>query len=587
MGESGERTGLPGFDRRFLESHEDFTVIGTGALGGKAEGLAALKRQLGARWPAAAHPQFEACVPRLTVLATDVFERFMDENALWGLVGAADDERLAHAFLRASLPAGVVGDLRGLVEGVRQPLAVRSSSLLEDAADEPRAGAYVTKMLPNHQLDAEGRFRALVEAVKLVWASTWFAAARAGLDLQAYRARERMAVVIQEVVGRRHGERFYPDVSGVARSWNFWAAGGARPEDGVASLALGLGRTIVEGGAAWHYSPARPRARPAAGRDLLRSTQTRFWAVHMGAPPPWNPLSEAEWLVQAGLPEAEQDGVLDALASTWDPQAERLRPGTAAAGPRVLDFAPLLELERPPLNAALQELLRVGEAVQGGPAEVEFALTLDPARAPPARLGFLQLRPVETAGAAVSLSEADLRAPDLLVACEGVLGRSARAELHDVVWLRPAAFDLAHARRMAEEVGALGAQLAAQGRPWLLLGAGRWGSADPWLGVPVRWEQVAGARAVVEVALGEGGPEPSQGSHFFHNLVSRGAAWFSVGPGGAGFVDWDWLEAQPAQAGSERVRHVSTRAPLRLEVDGRAGRGVVRRAPDAPGRDGA
>ena len=572
---------FPGFDRRFFESREDFSVIGSGSLGGKALGLASIQRMLEAEWRAADHPDFEVVIPRLTVLATDHFDRFMHENALWEIARSGEaDERIAHAFQRANLPADVVGDLRALVEGVRQPLAVRSSSLLEDALGRPFAGVYATKMTPNDALDPATRFRRLTEAIKFVWASTFFAGARDYLAVTGEAAEEKMAVVIQEVVGRRHGERFYPDIAGVARSWNFYAGTGARPEEGVVSLALGLGKTIVDGGLAWSYAPSRPRANPPVGsaRELLKVTQTKFWAVRMGKPPEYDPVAETEYLVQAELPDAEADGVLPPLVSTYDAASDRLTPGAGGEGARVLTFAPLLVLEQLGLNAVLREMLALAERTLRAPAEIEFAITLEDGRSPAGRVGFLQARPLLAGGDGVEVGEAALSAPGVVVGSGSVLGNGLTDGLADVVYLRREAFRFADSRRIAQDVEAINHRLVAEGRGYVLIGFGRWGSSDPWLGLPVRWAQISGARAIVEASLPHAQADPSQGSHFFHNLTSFGVSYFTIRPSEPQAVDWAWLDAQPPAAETQFVRHVRLATPLRVEVDGRSGRGVIRTA---------
>ena len=348
---------LARYSRAGFGTRERFTRIGNGPAGGKAAGLLRLLGGLAKAFPEGRFGPLEVTVPSFTVVAANWFDAFLAENGLPGNVEARDNE-IALSFLRGALPVGLVGDLRALMEEAKAPLALRSSSLLEDALEHPFAGVYGTKMTPNDALDADRRFSRMAEAIKLVWASTFFGAAR------AYRARigasgERMAVIVQEVVGRRHGPRHYPDVSGVARSLAFWRFGGAAPEDGIGQLALGLGRTIVEGEPAFTFCPARPAAMPPYGsaEELLRETQARFWAVRMGEPPEYDPTRETEYLVHAALDDAEQDGTLRLTASTLDPSSERLVPGVGRAGPRVLTFAPLLAHGELPLAPLVRELL--------------------------------------------------------------------------------------------------------------------------------------------------------------------------------------------------------------------------------------
>jgi hypothetical protein len=575
------------FDRRFLESDADFSVIGTGELGGKAKGLAFIRRILAERCPPGTFRDIEISIPRLAVVATDVFVQFMERNRLYDVaLSGPPDERIAHAFLKAELPPLVLGDLRAAIDRTHTPLAVRSSSLLEDALNHPFAGIYATKMIPNNQPDAASRFARLVEAIKFIYASTFFAEARSYRQaIGQPSAEEQMAVIIQEVVGRRHGNRFYPDFSGVIRTYNFYPTGPARPEDGVVSLALGLGKTIVDGGRTWCYSPAYPSHGPPYGsvRDMLSNTQTAFWAVNLGQAP-YDPVSEIEYLIQADLTDAEYDGVLDRLASTYDPESDRLIIGTGRRGPRVINFAPLLELDDIPLNPLIQHIATICREAVGADVEIEFAMTLDDrarpgpgdtATRPPHRFGFLQLRPTQLAEEAVEVPDELLRSPRVLVYADLVLGNGARNDLTDVVYVRPETFSAAQTRRIAAELELINRELVAARRPYLLIGFGRWGSSDPWLGIPVNWGQISGARVIVEATLPQMNVEPSQGSHFFHNMTSFRVPYLTVRHDGPGRIDFSFLDRLSAEKETDLVRHVRTPAPLEVRVNCRIGRGLV------------
>lgn len=568
------------FDRRFFDGRESFTLVGSGDVGGKAHGLAFVRDTIAAAIEPADFPAVTVSIPTLTVLGTDAFDTFLADNDLRGLVESEpSDARLAHAFQRGSLPTPLLGDLRALVEQVHTPLAVRSSSRLEDALQHPMAGVYATKMIPNNQLDADTRFQKLVEAIKFVYASTFFAAARSAAAAAGQSSRdEKMAVILQEVVGRRHGARFYPDISGVARSYNFYPTGPMRPEEGVLSLALGLGKTIVDGGVTWSCSPAHPRVVPPFGspRDLLRGTQSQFWAVNMGEPPAYDPVAETEYLVQASIAEAEADGVLRWSASTYDQAADRLVTGIGRHGPRALTFAPILQQEQVPLVALVRALLAACEARLGGAVEIEFAMTLERGLPPAARFGFLQVRPMAVASELVEVPAASLADPDALVASPRVLGNGTLDGVCDIVHLRRDGFDPAATRDIAAQLEGLDRELRAARRPYLLIGFGRWGTTDERLGVPVVWGQIAGARAIVEAALPGLYAEPSQGSHFFHNVTSFRVFYFTVDEAAGGTIRWDRLEAQPAVRETRFLRHLALARPLRIEVDGRTGRGVVR-----------
>ncbi|NIP83473.1 MAG: hypothetical protein GWM90_31295 [Gemmatimonadetes bacterium] len=575
---------VPRFDRRFFESDAVFSRIGEGGLGGKAEGLVRIRSALASRLGGRVDG-IEVGIPRVVVLATGAFDAFMKRNGLYdAALGGSSDERLAHAFQTADLPSELLGDLRAVAEEVTRPLAVRSSSLLEDALERPFAGIYETKMIPNNQPDAAARFQRLVEAIKLVYASTFFRGARtyrraAGIDDRD----EKMAVMIQEIVGERHGDRFYPHLSAVCRSYSYYPIGRSKPEDGVVSLALGLGKTIVDGGLCWSYSPERPKApRPFAGvQEMLQETQSRFWAVNMGRPPAYDPIAETEYLVEGDLADAEYDGTLRYLASTYDPASDRLRPGTGTDGPRVLDFAPLLQLRERPLNELVKALLETAEETLGREVEIELAMVLPPSRSAPARAGFVQVRPMMAPRETVELPADALRDERLLLSSERAMGNGVEDRIRDIVYVKPDDFEARHTPAIAAELERWNRELLAAGRPYLLLGFGRWGSSDPWLGIPVTWGQVAGARVIVEATLPAMDVEPSQGSHFFHNLSSSGVLYFTVrhdrGPG----IDWDWLARREPVAETRWLRHVRTDASLEVRVDGRTGRGLVR----LPGED--
>ena len=570
---------LPRFDRSFFEGPESFTLIGSGHLGGKASGLLDAHRALADRPDGLRLAELEIEVPTLAVIGTDVFDAFLDQNGLRGRDWLPDsDRRIAQAFQKASLPAAVSGDLWALVRRVHQPLAVRSSSLLEDALEHPLAGVYATKMIPNAAPDAETRFRRLSEAIRFVYASTFFAAAR------AYRRTigqgedgEKMAVIVQEVVGRRHGPRFYPDLSGVARSVNFYAVAPARREDGIASLALGLGKTIVDGGRSWTYCPLRPAA-PAPFNSVgerLDLSQRSFWAVNMGSAP-YDPVSEDEHLCEGTLDEARLDGTLAHAASTFDGRRERFVPG-AGEGPLSLDFAPLLHFGGLHFNESVRGLLRLFEERHGAPVELELALTL-PEGGRPARLGFLQVRPMMAAGSGLVVTEDELAGPGVLVASRHALGDGLVEGLSDVIYVKPAAFDVTRTVAIAAEVEQANRALLEAGRGALLVGFGRWGTSDRFLGIPVDWTQVSAARVFVEASLPGFHADMSQGAHFFHNLLGLKIPYLAV-PAGVGQVDFAALDALPAEFDGQAVRHVRVPGGFEARVDGRSGRAVVRRFP--------
>ena len=572
---------LPRFDRHFWDGTFRFTRIGKGSLGGKANGLVGIKDLLSEKVDRAAFPAFTIEVPTMAVIGTRFFDEFMTRNRLGDLAfEEMSDNHIGHAFQQAELPVELLGDLRALIEQVKTPLAIRSSSLLEDALERPFAGVYATKMIPNNQFDPDTRFRKLLEAIKLVYASTCLEKARDYIATTGHHPREeKMAVIIQEVVGRQHGDRFYPEVSGVARSVNFYPSFPARPEDGVASLALGLGKTIVDGGIAWTFSPAFPKRPPpfTSTEEMLRNTQTEFWAVNMGVPPEYDAVNEAEHLALAGLSEAAADEVLHQVASTWDADSRILVPGIRPSGTPVVNFAPLLEGGGVPLSNLIRALLRAAEDAVGGQVEIEFAVTFEERCGQPlsARLGFLQVRPMTSALETVEVTPADLTDGRAIVASDMVIGNAVMDDIYDIVFVRPERFSDECTAAVAQQVSAINRALLAQRRPYLLIGFGRWGSSHRRLGIPVAWSQISGARAIVEATLPQMNPDLSQASHFFHNLSSFRATYFMVRHDRCPGIDWEWLQQQPAEQETEFVRHVRLAAPLLVRVDGRSARGVV------------
>jgi hypothetical protein len=562
------------FDRTTNDPGIRIRVIGSGAIGGKAQGLVFLNQLAAVDEIKADHPGISLGIPPLTILGTDVFDAFLKKNDLGRFrEGEFTDSQIAHAFQQAELPFSILGDLQALVNQVRSPLAVRSSSLLEDATFQPFAGVYATKMIPNHQFDPSQRFQKLSEAIKYVFASTFFTSARSYRDATGHdHSEEKMAVILQDVHGTRHQLRFYPELSGVARSYNFYPLGRSKPEDGVVSLALGLGKTIVDGGIAWTYSPSHPRIGPPYGsvQELLKLSQKEFWAINMGTPLIYDPIKETEYLVHENLAAAERDGTLQELCSTYDPQADRLVPGLSHNGPRALTFAPLLQLKKYPLNEVIKSLLEICQQQLEAPVEIEFAMTFSPLS-----LGLVQVRSMVVSAAQIHLSEEDLLHEGRLAASGNALGNGELKDICDIVYVVPETFELSETRTIARELESINHSLLAEDRPYLLIVFGRLGSSDPWLGIPVDWGQISGTRVIIETYQDDFSVDMSQGSHFFHNLTSLGVQYLAVPKSGGFPIDWGWLQRQPQVQRTDFVRHIRLASPLSIRVDGRSSRGVI------------
>lgn len=568
------------FDRNFFQSDEMFALLGDGSCGGKGNGLIQIEKIIREKISATEFPAIELNIPKMVILRTQVFDWFMERNNLFtAAVTAEHDEDIIQAFLQAELPVEILGDLRGLIEHVHVPLAVRSSSMLEDAKYEPFAGIYSTKMISNNQTSIDERFNKLIEAIKFVYASVYFKASKDYFEASSHTIKEeKMAVIIQEVVGQKFGDRFYPNFSGVARSYNFYPSGRAKPEDGVVNLALGLGKTIVDGGIIWSYSPVYPQTGPPFGdpHDILRNTQNSFWTVNMSHFLEYDPVKETEFLSLANLKDADYDDTLKIIASTYDAGSDRIVMGCGNDGPRVINFAQLLSMNEFKFNDLVKAILKASEESLGNPVEIEFAVTL-PVDQNKLRFGFLQVRPMVVSDEVVDLRTDELYAGDVLLASKRVMGNGVLENITDVIFVKPETFDKKDTQKIAYEIDSINKGLVQRKTPYLLIGFGRWGSSDSWLGIPVEWGQIAGAKVIVEATLFGINVELSQGSHFFHNLSSFSVSYFSINYDGEFSIDWDWLNKQKVLAETNFVKHVKLESPLKIKVDGKTSRGVIKK----------
>ena len=563
--------------QRFTLHGDGFYRIGGGSVGGKARGLAFVRRVLAGSDLRQRFRGVAIGVPTTAVLGTDVFDRFLDENDLRHFALACqDDAEIERRFLAAPLPDEAERDLQAFLAQAREPLAVRSSSLLEDSQHQPLTGVYETFMLGNASWSLAERVRAARRAVQRVYASTFNRRAKAYLRATPYRLEEeKMAVLLQRVAGARHGGRFYPEISGVARSYNFYPSGPMAPADGIAAVALGLGRTVVDGGRCLRFSPRYPQhvAQLGSLRETLESTQREFYALRLDAGESDDgDLRETSFHLAA----AEEDGTLAAVGSTYSRENDAITDGIARPGQRVVTFAPVLKHEIFPLAAILREALALGERAMGGPVEIEFAVNLSPSPGRQREFALLQMRPLAVQAEGEALEAGPIEPGEVLCRTQRVLGNGRRDGLRDIVAVDYRRFDRAKSREAAAEIGRLNGELLAAQTPYLLIGVGRWGSRDPWLGIPVTWDQVSGAQVIVETALRDLKVTPSQGSHFFQNLTSFDVGYFTVDPDrGDTAVDWDWLEAQPALSENAAVRRLALARPLRVLMNGKTGEGLI------------
>ncbi|NOG99916.1 MAG: hypothetical protein HND52_18305 [Ignavibacteriae bacterium] len=565
------------FDSTLVESSEDFIVIGEGSMGGKAEGLAFYKNIIDKQIDKTKYPEIDISIPKLIVLKTGVFEKFMELNKLYLLANSDEsDEKIAAEFQKAALPEDILDKLKDHIVKMHTPLAIRSSSMREGAKFAPFAGVYATKMIPNNQNSAEDRLNSLTSAIKFVYASTFFKAAKDYLTVtKSPTEHEKMAVIIQEVMGSKYQNRFYPKFSGVARSYNYYPVNETKPEEGVVNLALGLGKQIVDGGLTWVYSPTRPKAAPPFSNndDLRDNTQRKFWSIGMEHKNSNNPTDEDEHLIESEIDIAETDGSLELIASTYSNESNRLVLGINAEGPRVLNFGMLLQFSEFNFNNLILDLLKVSEQAFESPVEIEFAVT--PAEDKKIEFGFLQVHPMVVTSEEVSINEDELTSDSAIVSSNKVLGNGTRNDIYDIVFLKPENFHKAYTRRIALELEGLNHRLILDEIPYVLIGFGRWGSSDPWLGIPAKWNQISGARVIVESTLPDMNVELSQGSHFFHNLTSFNVSYFSVHHQLNSKINWEWLNDQKLIKETNFIKHVRIDKPLNIKVDGKTSQGVI------------
>ena len=557
-----------------FDAYSNFARIGNGSLGGKGRGLAFMGTLV------AGHPRLDddrICVniPRTVVICTDIFDEFMERNGLYpiALSDSSDAEILA-AFERGVLPEALLDDLLALFDVVAHPIAVRSSGVLEDAHYQPFAGVYATYMVPRVS-DKQAMLAMLRSAIKAVYASVFFKDSKAYMTAtQNLIDQEKMAIVLQEVVGSEHGQYFYPTLSGVARSINFYPVGEEKPEDGVAKVALGLGAYIVDGGKSLRFCPAYPHniLQLSELRTVLREGQKEFFALDLSMLQQ-SPETDTEYNIRH-LPVAAADDpeTLRYAFSTLSLEDQRLTPGGTGAGRRVVTFSNILEYDAFPLARVISDLLRIGSRGMGRPVELEYAMDI---REGKAYFYLLQIRPIVDVSEETELTPDDLSRP-ALISSTSVLGNGMVEDVHYILYVRSDRFDALRSRDIAAEIGNINEQLTARGESYVLVGPGRWGSSDPALGIPVKWSHISGAKAVVECGLEDFRVDASEGTHFFQNLTSFGVGYFTIRPyQGDGTFDEARLNALPAEYESHSLRLVKFPTPLFIKMDGRHSRGIV------------
>ena len=566
------------FRRDRFDRYSNFARIGEGSLGGKGRGLAFIDNIV------KHHPelnQFDnatVMIPKTVVLCTDLFEEFMDHNNLYQLaLSDADDAVILDAFRRATLPASLEGDILTFIEATSSPIAVRSSSLLEDSHYQPFAGIYNTYMVP--LLDNRHRMLSMLcDAIKGVYASVFFKDSKA--YMQATRNvidQEKMAVILQEVVGRQYGDHYYPSMSGVGRSLNYYPIGDELAEEGIVSLALGLGKYIVDGGQTLRICPHHPgKVLQMSDTEMaLRETQTRFYALDLKNMGENFSVDDAFNLLKLSVREADKDGALQYLASTYNPTDQVIYPGVYPEGRKIISFVGVLEHDVVPLPHLLREVLRLGQEAMRRPVEIEFAVEID-ATTRSCVFYLLQIRPMVDVKSDVHIYLSEIRPETILLQSNNALGHGQMDDITDVVYVKTDGYNAGNNPLIAEEISRINAKFLDRGEHYVLVGPGRWGSSDSWLGIPVKWPNISAARIIVEAGLTNYRVDPSQGTHFFQNLTSFGVGYFTINDfNGDGVYNRAVLDALPAVEETAHVRHVRFPHALSIKVDGKKKLGYV------------
>ncbi len=571
------------FDPDTFDEYISFTRIGEGSIGGKARGLAFLDAIVKRNRLFDKFPGVTIKIPQTVVLCTDIFDEFMEDNDLYkiGLSDLSDSEILIN-FVNARLPLRLHDDLLKFIHLGRKPIAVRSSSLLEDSHYQPFAGVYSTYMVPMMppMIDDDRFMLELVSnAIKSVYASVFFH------DTKAYMAatsnvidEEKMAIVLQHVAGTQYDDRFYPSFSGVARSINFYPVAPEKPEDGIASIALGLGKYIVDGGVSIRFSPKYPKKiiQLSSPAMALRETQKHFYALDMD---PYNfrpSVDDSINMVRFKIDVAEEDSSFRDMVSTYDFENSSLREGILYDGKRVVTFANILNHNKFPLSEILSECLEMGAREIGKPIEIEFAAELNKPKGQPAVFHLLQVRPIVESKERIDVKIEDIPYEDTILYSHAALGNGTVKDVHDIIYVKTTSFDPSKNPATVLKISDLNDKFLAEKKHYILVGPGRWGSSDPWLGIPVKWPQIAAARLIVESGLENYRIDPSQGTHFFQNLTSLGVGYFTINPYiKDGFFNVTYLDSLPAVYEDELIRQVHFETPVMIIINGRTNSGLV------------
>jgi hypothetical protein len=552
--------------------------LSAGSLGGKGRGLAFINTLIYSFELGRLIPGINIKTPVTAIIGTDEFDQFMERNHLWNLVKEEKDfDLIQKTFMESSLSYTLEKKLRVFLKKITKPLAVRSSSLFEDSMSQPFSGIFGTYLLPNNNPDPEIRMKHLSDAIKLVFASVYSKNARAYFEAINYKIElEKMAVVIQEVVGNRYDDAFYPHISGSAQSFNFYPVAHMTPKDGFAVTSLGLGQYVMEGNMAYRFSPAYPAIEIISQKDLYKNSQVWFYAVDLSKKDLNLLEGEIAGLKMLDISDAENHGTLNHIASVLNPDNDTITPGLDSPGPRVISFADILKYNYIPLAATLKTVLDVVTEACGTPVEIEFAVDLNRDETGNASFYLLQIKPLLGTGAGYNIDTETINEDDLVLLTRKSMGNGLIDGITDIIFIEPEKFDNKLTVEMADEIATTNEKMVKENRKYILIGPGRWGSRDRFLGIPVTWPQISRAKVIVEVSLPDFHPDASLGSHFFHNVTSMNVGYFSVNQNSdQDKINWEKIRKQQVVGKGEFFRHIRFEKPLLVRMDGKKGMAVI------------
>lgn len=567
------------FQRDRFDQYSNFARIGEGSLGGKGRGLAFIDAMIKRNESLDTFENVQITIPKTVVICTEIFAEFMEQNHLYPIaLSEKEDTEILAAFLKAQLPKHLIADLHAFISAINSPVAVRSSSLLEDSHYQPFAGIYSTYMVPYNKSSKTHMLVMITEAIKAVYASVFYKESKAYMmATKNVIDEEKMAIVLQETCGKTHGTKFYPSFSGVIRSLNYYPIGAERAEEGIVNVALGLGKYIMDGGVTLRFSPSYPQnlLQTSTIELALKETQTYFNALDLCETCFVPKVEDGFNILKLPLQEAEKDGTLKYIASTYDIHNESISDGIYP-GRKIISFANILKHDVMPLADVIKKIMQVAQNEMGRPVEIEFAVNLDYNKNKQHSFYLLQIRPIVDTKEFINENLDAIQSTEAIITSNNALGHGILSDIYDIVYVRPEVFKAANSEQIASAINAVNKQLMDENRNYILIGPGRWGSSDPWLGIPVKWSGICNARLIVESGLSNYRIDPSQGTHFFQNLTSLGVAYYTINPfRNDGTYDVEFLNSKPAQFENEYIRHVRFHNALIVKTDGRKNLGVV------------